>query len=104
MKNDLIWRQDAIRVIQDSILDLEYRTENDELVEEICEIPVGIIHCEKCDHFRAYTENFKQRSVPREGADGDCYIRLLYSDDPRFNAVARCDFCSFAVLKREKNP
>lgn len=104
MKNDLVRRLDVVGVIRGSISDLEYPTENDELVDEINELPSGLIHCGQCDHFLAYTENFKRRSVPKEGADGDCYIRTIYSDDPRYNAVGCHDFCSYAVPRKDKNP
>lgn len=103
MKNDLVRRLDVVRVIRDSISDLEYLTENDELVDEINELPSGLIHCGQCNHFLAYTENFKRRSVPKKGADGDCRIRILKSDDPMFNAVGCHDFCSYAVPRKDNS-
>ena len=48
-------------------------------------------HCMECRFFREYTEEHKQKV---EGADGDCYLRKMYSDDEQFIARKDYDFCS----------
>ena len=47
--------------------------------------------CGECRCFMEYTEEYKQKV---EGADGDCYLRKLYSCDEQFCARKYNDFCS----------
>lgn len=49
-----------------------------------------VIRCKNCACFMEYTEEYK--SV--EGADGDCRIRLMHSDDKQFCSRKYSDFCS----------
>lgn len=53
----------------------------------------AMIECCECINFMEYTDTYKQQV---EKADGDCYIRKVYSDDNQFCAVTRDDFCSLA--------
>lgn len=56
------------------------------------------VHCGHCKSFMEYTEEFKQNA---EGADGDCYIRLMHSDDKQFCARKFTDYCSDGKPKEE---
>lgn len=47
--------------------------------------------CMECRFFMEYTEEHKQTA---EGADGDCYLRKMNSDDAQFIARKDYDFCS----------
>lgn len=53
---------------------------------------VEMVRCEDCKHFCEYSDAYKGEV---EGADGDCYIRLLYSDNHQFNGVKYDDYCSY---------
>lgn len=55
---------------------------------------VEVVRCKDCKHFREYTNEYK-RNV--ENADGDCYIRVMYSDYYQFDAVQYHDFCSMGA-------
>lgn len=52
---------------------------------------VEVVRCEKCKHFAEYSDEYKGEV---EGADGDCFIRILNSDNNQFNGVKYVDFCS----------
>ena len=52
-----------------------------------------MIECCECINFMEYADAYKQQA---EKADGDCYIRKVYSNDNQFCAVTRDDFCSLA--------
>ena len=47
-------------------------------------------YCWECMHFMEYSDD--ENAV--EGADGDCFLRVMYSESPQFNAVRKNDFCS----------
>lgn len=57
---------------------------------------VEVVRCEKCKHFMEYNEDYVGKV---EKADGDCYIRKMYSCDPQFCAVKSDDFCSYGERK-----
>ena len=101
--SDCIMRADAISVIRNSICDLEYVSENDELVEEIKQIPAvcdePLLCCKECQYFMRYTDNFKRSNRSVQGADGDCFLRVKYSDNHQFIAVQACDYCSLGERK-----
>lgn len=64
-----------------------------------------VVRCGECKHFCQYAQGFAPRV---ENADGDCYIRLIYSDaHPQFSAVRKNDYCSMGakmeVLKDEND-
>ena len=57
---------------------------------------VEVVRCKDCKHFCEYSEAHK-RAVER--ADGDCFIRMMYSLDHQFYAVRYNDFCSYGERK-----
>lgn len=54
--------------------------------------------CCDCRCFREYTDEYKQTV---EGADGDCFLRKMYSCDEQFCARKSNDFCSDGKPKEE---
>lgn len=60
---------------------------------------VEVVRCKECKYFREYTNEYK-RNV--ENADGDCYLRVMYSDDYQFDAVKYCDYCSMGAKMDRK--
>ena len=67
-------------------------------IEAVIEAPtadvVEVVRCKDCKYFQEYTNEYK-RNV--ENADGDCYLRVMYSDDYQFDAVKYCDYCSMGA-------
>lgn len=59
---------------------------------------VEVVRCKDCKHFMEYTEEYR-RNV--EGADGDCYLRIVCSNslNEQLNAVKCDDFCSYGKRK-----
>jgi hypothetical protein len=55
-----------------------------------------IIKCKDCEYFMEYSSEFARTT---EGADGDCHIRLINSDNEQYRACQYDDFCSFAKIK-----
>lgn len=55
-------------------------------------------HCQECRCFMEYTEEHKGASGD---ADGDCYIRKMYSDDEQFIARKYTDYCSDGKPKED---
>ena len=49
------------------------------------------VQCRDCKCFMEYTEEYKQTV---EGADGDCYLRMMHSEDKQYCARKSNDFCS----------
>lgn len=47
--------------------------------------------CQECRCFREYTDEYKKTV---EGADGDCFLRKMYSCDEQFCARKYTDYCS----------
>ncbi len=60
--------------------------------------PVEVVRCKACKCFMEYTKEYAQ-SV--EGADGDCYIRVMNSDDKQFCACKYDDFCSYGERRTD---
>ena len=57
---------------------------------------VEVVRCKNCKRFMEYTEECKV-----DGADGDCYYRVMYSEDEQFRAVMKDDFCSYGERRAE---
>ena len=55
-----------------------------------------VVRCKDCKKFMEYTEEYA-KSV--EGADGECYIRVMHSDDEQYQTCKYDDFCSYAERK-----
>lgn len=51
-----------------------------------------IVLCHDCKNFMEYTKEYMQTV---EGANGDCYIRLISGADKPFCACKYDDFCSY---------
>lgn len=51
----------------------------------------GVIRCKDCKYFIEYTDEYMCRV---EKANGDCYIRLMNSDNEQYCACEYDDFCS----------
>lgn len=70
------------------------------LEEDITNTPtadvVEVVRCKDCKHFCEYSDSYKSEV---EGADGDCFIRVLNSDNHQFNGVKYDDFCSYGERK-----
>ena len=57
-----------------------------------------VTHCKDCKSFKEYTPEFKESAECVEGADGDCFLRLVHSDgNPQFSAVREDDYCSLGA-------
>ena len=107
MSNDLIYRDELLSVIdQERRILIERKMIGAEhvvvhharrFIEDAPAVDaVAVTRCEHCAYFMEYTEEYK-RSV--ENADGDCYIRVMNSDDKQFCARKYSDFCSDAKPK-----
>ncbi len=78
--------------------------DKDDIVEQaiglIDHIPaadvVPVVRCRDCKHFMEYTREYVQTT---EGADGDCYIKLINSEDKQYFACTYDDFCSYGERK-----
>lgn len=55
-----------------------------------------IVLCHDCKNFLEYTKEYAQTV---EGANGDCYIRLISGADKQFCACKYDDFCSYRKRK-----
>lgn len=67
------------------------------MIEMVKNAPtVELVHCKDCKKFMEYTEEYT-KSV--EGADGECYIRVMHSDDEQYQTCKYDDFCSYAERK-----
>ena len=55
-----------------------------------------VVRCKDCNYFMEYTSTYKSEV---EKADGDCYIRLMNSENRQYCACQHDDFCSFAKMK-----
>lgn len=85
---------------ENTIKEVSWRGEQAEVVpiqifENTTDV-VEVVRCEKCKHFMEYNEDYVGKV---EKADGDCYIRKMYSCDPQFCAVKSDDFCSYGTPK-----
>lgn len=61
--------------------------------------PNDVVLCEECRFFIEYSKAYKREGVE---ADGDCYIRVIHTDnDEQFCAVGKSDFCSIAERRNE---
>lgn len=67
---------------------LNNRTIAERIISEGWTLPT---RCVECRCFMEYTEEYKQQV---EGADGDCCLRKMYSDDEQFVARTYNDYCS----------
>ena len=56
---------------------------------------VEVVMCKDCKYFM----EFRPEHPNVQGADGDCYIRVVCSEDHQFNAVRGCDYCSYGERK-----
>ena len=52
---------------------------------------VEVVRCACCISFMEYTAEHTQAV---EGADGDCFIRMNFSDYPDYYAVKKDDYCA----------
>lgn len=59
---------------------------------------VEVVRCKDCKHFCEYSNEYKSNV---EGADGDCFIRCLYSDNEQFIGVKCDDFCSYGERRTD---
>jgi hypothetical protein len=59
---------------------------------------VEVVRCKNCKNFCEYSDSYKSEV---EGADGDCYIRILNSDNNQFNGVKYDDFCSYGERRTD---
>ena len=59
---------------------------------------VEVVMCKDCKYFM----EFRPEHPNVQGADGDCYIRVVCSEDHQFNAVRGCDYCSYGVKADEE--
>jgi hypothetical protein len=57
---------------------------------------VEVVRCACCISFMEYTAEYTQAV---EGADGDCRIRMNFSDYPDYYAVKKDDYCSHGTRK-----
>lgn len=57
---------------------------------------VEVVRCKDCKWFREYAEEYKQNV---EKADGDCYHRMLNSENEQFWACVYDDYCSYGKRK-----
>lgn len=57
---------------------------------------VEVVRCKDCKRFLEYADGKKRI----EGADGDCYARMMHSCDEQFWGVCFDDFCSFWRTER----
>ena len=60
---------------------------------------VPVVRCKDCKRFMEYTRDYARLFPTAEGADGDCYIRVMNSDDKQFCACKYDDFCSYGERK-----
>lgn len=60
-----------------------------------------VVRCKDCKGFMEYTRDYARLFSATEGADGDCYIRVMNSDDKQFCACKYDDFCSYGERKEE---
>lgn len=58
----------------------------------------GGCYCRECKSFMEYTEEYKAEC---EGADGDCFIKLMHCADRQFAGVTKDDFCSYGRRRME---
>ena len=56
---------------------------------------VEVVRCKDCKRFMEYADGVQ--SV--EGANGDCFIRMMYSLEKQFYSVKYDDFCSYGERK-----
>ena len=63
---------------------------------------VEVVRCRDCKSFLEYSKEHKESKNIVEGADGDCFIRVLNSEDKQYHAVTRDDYCSLARKKTQK--
>jgi hypothetical protein len=54
---------------------------------------VQVVRCKDCKYFMEYAKDYKALRV--EGANGDCRLKLFYSEDMQFISCEYNDFCSY---------
>lgn len=64
--------------------------------EKVTEMDQTIVWCHDCKNFLEYTKEYTQTV---DGANGDCYIRLVSGADKQFCACKYDDFCSYGKRK-----
>lgn len=57
---------------------------------------VPVVRCRDCKYFMEYTREYAQNA---DGADGDCYIRVMNSCNEQFRSCNYDDFCSYGERK-----
>ena len=55
-----------------------------------------VVRCRDCKYFMEYTREYAQNA---DGADGDCYIRVMNSCNEQFRSCNYDDFCSYGERK-----
>jgi hypothetical protein len=55
-----------------------------------------VVRCRDCKYFMEYTKEYAQNA---DGADGDCYIRVMNSCNEQFRSCNYDDFCSYGERK-----
>lgn len=64
--------------------------------EKVTAMDQTIVWCHDCKNFLEYTKEYTQTV---DGANGDCYIRLVSGADKQFCACKYDDFCSYGKRK-----
>lgn len=61
---------------------------------------VPVVRCKNCKQFLEYTREYAQTV---DGADGDCYIRLMNDGEKQYAACNYDDFCSYGERNEDDN-
>lgn len=54
---------------------------------------VEVVRCKDCKRFLKYTSEYRNERT--DGADGDCFDRVMNSEDRQYYGVKQMDFCSY---------
>lgn len=97
--NDLILRSDAIMVVRDSICDLEYPSENDELVTEINSIPGFPVEAGKLSKICSLINEY---IIKHKVSCDECIYQM---DKPQVDAIRLVvDLCStMGFMERDQD-
>ena len=90
---------DADKILNSLPDDLPYKASVKRVLTQApAEDVVEVVRCKDCKRFMEYTDEFR-RNV--EGADGDCYLRIVCSSslNEQLNAVRYDDYCSYGKRK-----
>lgn len=59
-----------------------------------------VVRCKDCEHFMEYRA---EHTSEVKGATGDCYLRIMHSNDKHYIPVKPDGFCSDGIKEKEKN-